>query len=173
MKALKKQTNARLVSVTHIYQMVRQYEIRLSPESIYMVRYSDIKLLLEEGQVELIWLAIGLSSTNFSAEIFLYCIHVYRHLMSYTAAVFQDQKKIPCNYFIPHLIHILILWNHHHKELIENNLRFKWFRFWPPRLVKKFNIFAIDVKIEKLCTIYQAVWAIGLHISFSHFYAVW
>ncbi|KAI8578840.1 hypothetical protein K450DRAFT_244783 [Umbelopsis ramanniana AG] len=32
----------------------RQYEIRLSPESIYMVRYSDIKLLLEEGQVELI-----------------------------------------------------------------------------------------------------------------------
>ena len=54
MKALKKQTNARLVSVTHIYQMVRQYEIRLSPESIYMVRYSDIKLLLEEGQVELI-----------------------------------------------------------------------------------------------------------------------
>ncbi|KAG2179375.1 hypothetical protein INT44_006221 [Umbelopsis vinacea] len=32
----------------------RQYEIRLSPESIYMVRYSDIKLLLDEGQVELI-----------------------------------------------------------------------------------------------------------------------
>ncbi|CAO3661354.1 unnamed protein product [Umbelopsis vinacea] len=30
------------------------YEIKLSPESIYMVRYSDIKLLLEEGQVELI-----------------------------------------------------------------------------------------------------------------------
>jgi hypothetical protein len=53
MKVLKK-NYTRFVSVTHIYQMVRQYEIRLSPDSIYMVRYSDIKLLLEEGQVELI-----------------------------------------------------------------------------------------------------------------------
>lgn len=29
-------------------------EITLSPTSIYMVRYSDVQLLLEEGRVELI-----------------------------------------------------------------------------------------------------------------------